>query len=143
MKVIDFTKKGNVIKLFLGENDCDDYWGDDWDNFPYEHNSGLVDDRFVKQVAEIPISLDYEVTSPEDDYSYNGNSPYSKEDFKNRKVPFIIIGKQDNSWSFLYSEELEKKYSIPLYYNDSLEEVLDKVSFCVLNGIIIKEYKIE
>ena len=29
MKIIDFETKGNVIKFYLGENSCDDYWGDD------------------------------------------------------------------------------------------------------------------
>ena len=32
--VIDFETRGNVIRLYYGNDP--DYWGDDWDDKPYE-----------------------------------------------------------------------------------------------------------
>ena len=40
MKIIDFEIKGNQVKFYLGSDNCDNYWGDDWDDKPYEHNAG-------------------------------------------------------------------------------------------------------
>ena len=31
MKIIDFDEKGNVVRFYLGDDNCEDYWGDDWD----------------------------------------------------------------------------------------------------------------
>ena len=49
MKIIDFDKKGNVVRFYLGEDVCNDYWGDDWNDAPYEHNAGTVYNRYVKE----------------------------------------------------------------------------------------------
>ena len=35
-EIIDFERKGNLIRLYLGKNGKQ--WGDDWVDFPYEHN---------------------------------------------------------------------------------------------------------
>lgn len=87
MKIIDFERKGNVVRFYLGADDCTDYWGDDWNDVPYEHNAGCVYDRFVLAHKDIAFPFDYAVLEP-----CNGecNSRYSKEDMKKRKVPCII-----------------------------------------------------
>ena len=41
MKIIDFAKKGNVVRFFLGKDDLKEWWGDDWDDCPYEHKYGV------------------------------------------------------------------------------------------------------
>ena len=35
MKVIDFERKGNVIRFYLGKDDLTEWWGDDWNDTPY------------------------------------------------------------------------------------------------------------
>ena len=76
MKIIDFEKKGNVVRFYLGEQTenwgwtnpeykdytgktptwlkpSDRYYGDDWDDKPYEHNAGTVYGEFIKGYKDI------------------------------------------------------------------------------------------
>lgn len=116
MKVIDFACCGNVIKLYLGEDNCNDYWGDDWDDAPYEHNAGCVYPEYVKECAEFAFPLRYDVCEACEGYS---NSPYSKEDMKNKKVPCIIVV-QHIDW-----KTVETKAEI--YFEDDIGEVCKKI----------------
>lgn len=88
MKIIDFECKGNVVRFYLGDNDCNDYWGDDWNDAPYEHNAGTVYDRFVKGYKDLVFPFDSLVLEP-----CNGawNSEYAKSDMIDRRVPCIIV----------------------------------------------------
>lgn len=42
--------------------------------------------------------MDYRLAEPADDYTYHGNTPYSKEDMKKRNVPCIIVIPDNDSW---------------------------------------------
>jgi len=140
MKIIDIKEYGHLIKLFLGKDDLIDYWGDDWNDTPYEHNAEEVYERFVEKTIEIPISTKFAIASPENDYTYMGNSPFSKEDFKNG-VPFLVIGKE-SSFDFLYSNEVNKNEKIAeIYYNDS-KNVEDSKNM-LLDAYVIQEEKVE
>ena len=91
MKIIDFERKGNVVRFYLGADDCNDYTGDDWNDRPYEHNAGSVYDEYVKGFMDIAFPFDYYVIEPSMDWSYRGNSPYCKDDFKARRAPCIVV----------------------------------------------------
>ena len=91
-KIGDFEKLGNVVRFYLVEESCNDYHGDDWDDVPYEHNAGVIYDEYVKKHIDIAFSLDYAVLEPGDSWS---NSPFSKESFRNKRVPCIIVAKRD------------------------------------------------
>ena len=98
MKIIDFARRGNVVRFFLGKNELKEWWGDDWDDTPYEHNAGPVYDRFVSGHVDIAFPFDYLVLEPCDG---EHNSPYCKEDMINRTVPCLITVPKDvvgNSW---------------------------------------------
>ena len=88
MKIIDFERKGNVVRFYLGKDDLTNWWGDDWDDVPYEHNAGKVYDKFVAGTKDITFDFDNLVLEPA-----NGtfNSQYSKESMVNRLVPCIIV----------------------------------------------------
>lgn len=151
MFLIDFEKKGNVIRLYFGEDD--QYWGDDWDDTPYEHNAGQVYDEFVKCYIDYAFPYTYFVTEPADDYGYRGNSPYSKQSMKDERCPCLIITKDDENYSELflsYSTLLsgedkkvrrENPQTLMLYFNT--EE--DKVDSLIKNiggvKIAYKEYR--
>lgn len=92
LKVIDWSAKGNVVRLYLGYPDCDGYWGDDWDDAPYEHNAGNVYDEYIVGFMDVAVGIGYDVTCPSDLYL---NSPYSKADFK-AGVPFAVISPCDD-----------------------------------------------
>lgn len=96
LKIIDFVKEGNLVKFYLGGVDCQDYWGDDWNDRPYDCNAGEVYDQFVKAEMDIVFPSDYNVCEPCD--SYASRVWYSKEDMKNRCVPCIVAHKVTNNW---------------------------------------------
>ena len=92
MKIIDVEVKGNAIRVYLGDDACDDYWGDDWNDTPYEHNAGRVYDKYVKSYFDILVPFDMGATTACDGYA---NSPYSKEDFKKGFIPCAYIVTKD------------------------------------------------
>ena len=121
MKIIDFHKRGNVIRLFLGDNDCDNYTGDDWDDVPYEHNAGHVYDEYVKGYIDIVVPFDCAVIEPSDDWCYNGNTPYCQNDFKNSTVPCLIICSEQvtqKEWGYpAYSKHIDDQECLPIFLN--------------------------
>lgn len=144
MKIIDFSKKGNVVRFYLGEKtegwgwtnkdykDCsgkmpdwlkpsETYYGDDWDDAPYEHNAGPVYDEFVKGHRDVAFPFDDLVLEPCDGES---NSPYCKDDFAARKVPCIIVvpasltgSRHWNDYNYWLGKAGIRKF----YYDDEME----------------------
>ena len=110
--VIDVARKGNVVRFYLGKKEgkwgwtnpnykdshgrtpdwlkpSDIYYGDDWDDAPYEHNAGPVYDEFIKGFIDIGFSYDCTIIEPCDN-AYHAPT-YSKEDMVNKKIPALII----------------------------------------------------
>ena len=121
MKIIDFEPKGNVIRFYLGDDDCADYWGDDWDDTPYEHNAGIVYEKYCGGYADIFVDWELSVLTPDKDWHYQMNSPFCKEDFKNRKAPCVIISRSDSWLGECYSEKLGDDSTIKFYFEDKIE----------------------
>lgn len=97
MKIIDFEKKGNVVRFYLGKDDLEDWGGDDWNDKPYEHNAGLVDDKYIVGYRDIAFPFDFVVVEPQDG-NWNGNSDWCKDDMKERKIPCIVAMLDDGDW---------------------------------------------
>ena len=139
MFLIDFEKAGNVVKLYFGENK--DYWGDDWDDRPYECNAGTVSQRFVNDIAEVAFTTLYTVIEPADDWHYNHGSPYTKEDMKKEKCPCLIILKQDedNRFEPCYSEFIGSRADdvLRIYFNTEKEDLCSQIEH--FGGIIISK----
>lgn len=132
MKIIDFEKKGNVVKFFLGRNDLKEWWGDDWDDRPYEHNAGEVYDKFVSAEIDVAFPSNWIVSEPADDYHYNGNSPYCKEDFIKRKAPCIVAYKpqEDEWWCYdEYSTLVSQDNAVKFYFGDKMDNTSKIVIF--------------
>lgn len=91
MKIIDFDKKGNLVRFYLGYDNCNDYWGDDWNDTPYEHNAGPVYDTYIKEYIDVCFPFDSVVLEPQNDWRCRGNSNYCKADMKDGIVPCIIV----------------------------------------------------
>ena len=124
MKIIDFEKRGNVIRFYCGKDDCDDYWGDDWNDRPYEHNAERVYSEYIEEYIDVAVDIDYHVMEPADDWRYNNNTPFSKQDMKKRSVPCIIVVPKDDSY---VSEEFNR-YAVSdnvdkIYFGDSIEKL--------------------
>lgn len=89
MKIIDFWRKGNVVRFYLGRDDLEEWYGDDWDDAPYEHNAGLVYEDYIVGYRDVAFNFDDLVLEPSCDYS--NNSIWAKDDMVARLVPCIIV----------------------------------------------------
>ena len=121
IKIIDFEKKGNLVRFYLGDDSLTDYWGDDWDDTPYEHNAGSVYTEFVKAVRDIAFPFDSFVLEPCDGTI---NSRYSKDDMKNGICPCIIVVPEELAKSSYYDtfEYWKSAKGVQRYYfNDVME----------------------
>ena len=54
--IIDFERKGNVVRFYIGDTNAN-YHGDDWNDRPYEHNAGTVYDRYIDHYVDIAFPL--------------------------------------------------------------------------------------
>ena len=126
MKIIDFEKHGDVVRFYLGADDCKDYWGDDWDDAPYEHNAGPVYDEYIKDYIDYVFPFGDFVLEPCDgEY----NSSYSKDHMKNHAIPCIIyVPKRltkclwDGQFNFWKGSPEVMKF----YFDDKLEVPEDR-----------------
>lgn len=91
MKIIDFEKKGNAVRFFLGADTLKMWYGDDWDDTPYEHNAGQVYEEFVSGVCDIYFPFDDIVVEPANDWHNGGNTRWCKDDMRERRVPCIVV----------------------------------------------------
>lgn len=118
MKIIDFRKKGNVVRFYLGADDCDDYWGDDWNDRPYESNAEKVNYKYIVGHRDIAFPIEYAVLEPCDGHV---NSPYTKEDMKKRRIPCIIaINDPTNWWEDEFDKNIGKDNTIKFYFGDKM-----------------------
>ena len=120
MKIIDFQPKGNAIRFYLGEDDCFDYWGDDWSDTPYEYHAGLVYEEYCVGFADFYVDFDLDVFTPAKDWRYGGSSPYCKEDFKKRKAPCVVIP-YESSWDSSYSTCVNSDDVMKFWFEDKME----------------------
>ena len=87
-KIIDCETKGNVIRFYLGDPNRTDYWGDDWDDAPFDCNAGRVYDEYVEAVKDVSFPFDCKVIEPD---SVHCSHYWSRENMKERKVPCLIV----------------------------------------------------
>ena len=121
MKIIDFERKGNVVRFFLGADDCFDYWGDDWDDAPYDCNAGQVYDRYIMGHKDVYFPFDSLVLEPE---SNRYNSWCTKEDMKKRKIPCIIVVPKEiheDTWDDSFSKFVGADGIQRFYFGDPME----------------------
>ena len=86
MKIIDIEKKGNAIRVLLGKDNLQDWYGDDWDN--RDENSPVYDE-FVIDHKDIVIPFKHSVHSPFDFYGQAERT--TKEMMKNKAIPLLVI----------------------------------------------------
>jgi hypothetical protein len=150
MKIIDFERKGNVVRFYLGEKTedwgwtrsdykrsdgttpdwlkpSDSYYGDDWDDRPYEHNAGQVYEEFIKGYKDVSFDFDDLVLEPCCG-AWNCNSRWCKDDMVARRVPCIIAVPKEihqYSWDDAF-DTWAGADGIKKYYFGDDESVLNK-----------------
>lgn len=139
MKLIDFEKKGNVARFYLGEDDEKNYGGDDWNDAPYDCNAGTVYDRFVAGHIDVSFPFDASVLEPCDGDS---NTIWSKDDMKDQKVPCLLVIPPDiakeehwNCWRFSYWVGARDVF--PFYFETSREDLIQMIRDA--KGVIVGE----
>lgn len=127
MKIIDWSAKGNMVRFFYGNDD--EFWGDDWGDYPYEHNAGLVYEQYISGIIDVAFPFDSVILEAEHDWRYRGNSPYSKKDFKDRKAPFlIVVPKEERNYDPVYSEYSGNEKCVRFYMNDTFDDFEEKLA---------------
>lgn len=119
-EIIDFDRKGNVIRFYLGKNG--DQWGDDWNDCPYDCNAGGVYPEYVTDVRDISLPFDWEVLEPKDGV---WNCAYSKEDMMRRKVPCLVLVSPsaiNNAYCYGgFDKYAVMEQTIKVYFGDTFE----------------------
>lgn len=87
MKIIDFERKGNVVRFYLGKDNATDYGGEGWGKYPYDR-AERVDEKHITGSADIAFPFDAMVLEPD---CGEECCSYSKEDMKAGIVPCIIV----------------------------------------------------
>ena len=135
-KIIDIDKCGNAVRFYLTKDEVclNEYWGDDWDDRPYEHNAGRVYGNYVDKVVDVFYHFDTFVTEASDDWHYGGNSPYCKEDFKDRKAPCLIVYEKNEDEKYYhstpeYSFLLGDERALKIYYGDSIKKAIATAAY--------------
>lgn len=142
MKIVDIARRGNVVRFYLGEKTkdwgwtdkdyknsdgstpdwlepCDRFYGDDWDDAPFEHNAGSVYPWFIKGTKDVAFPFDTMILEP----NYGDlNSSYCMDDFVDRKAPRLLIiskdaqdalyddGKGHSAWAYDDNFPLAKEF---------------------------------
>ena len=117
-KIIDFEKKGNVVRFYFGTDD--EYYGDEWGSIPYEGNAGKVGKDFIIRIVDVAFSYEYTVVEPADDVSYECGSPYCKRDMKNGDVPCILlIPDEIAGYEKTFLQYVGSQRVLKIYFNDT------------------------
>ena len=119
MKIIDFRKKGQTVRFYLGDDNDNEYYGDDWNDAPYEHNAGPVYDRFIRGYTDITFPFDDMVLEPADG---DFDSHFCKNDMKSRRTPCIIIVPENQvDWYDQFAHYVGTDNITRYYFGDKLE----------------------
>lgn len=122
MKIIDFERKGHLVRFYLGANDCTDYHGDDWDDVPYDCNAGVVYDEYIQGTVDITIPFDSLVLEPSSEW--NGSNTYwSKDDMKRRSIPCLIVVPYDlhhETWCDRFEDWVNDNRVEKFYFGDMI-----------------------
>lgn len=138
--IIDCEKKGNVVRFYLGNKNCTDYWGDDWNDRPYDCNAGAVYDQFILNTQDIAFPFGCKVLEPCDGVL---NCSYSKEDMKKRRVPCLVIVpekivKDGGYWKDSFYDWVGSDEVLKIFFGDQLSvleeklEIMKPVAECVI-----------
>lgn len=125
MKIIDWECKGNLVRFYLGDDECSEYWGDDWNDAPYEHNAGEVYSEYVAKIRDVAFPFEWKIAEPSAGHT---NSNYSKEAMKAGKVPILAVVPPPGSdgWEWLFEDILSLSSAVPIFMEQP-ESRLDEI----------------
>lgn len=130
VKLIDFELIGTqFIRLYTGLISLEDWYGDDWDDTPYEHNAGSVYSECVVYIIDIALPNYCEAHEPCEGHL---NSPYCKNDMKSNAIPMFVVCRLDTEYIIEYKgmtfeQVISNKNSLPIYMKDTAYKTILKL----------------
>lgn len=138
LKIIDFEKKGHLVRLYLGDKNLNEYYGDDWNDVPYDCNAGTVYDRFATGFIDVVFQFDSYVLEPSNEWISSGNCGYCKDDMKNRNMPCIVYVPYELDDGYFYdnfSRWVGSDNATKIYFEDTINVNERREVFCNNNKI--------
>lgn len=136
LKIIDFKKKGNVVRFYLGDKNLQEYNGDDWENVPYDCNAETVYREYITGSIDIVFPFDSYVLEPCNEWS---ECRYCKDNMKNRDVPCIVYVphySNDGYFDDCFGCWVGSDNAIRIYFNDNIEVNEKQEVFCNGNKVL-------
>ena len=127
--MIDIQKKGNLLRFCLGDDNCNDYYGDDWNDAPWQDNAGPVYNQVIKKIIDVVFNWEYTIED-----SYNTEYGYcTMEDIKAGLPYYFVTINTDTCWGKLVGvlnlntpeselRELLKKFNAKIIEEGALNE---------------------
>ena len=159
LEIIDILRKGNLIRFYLGKKEdkwgytnpdykdssgntpewlqpSETYYGDDWDDAPYDCNAGPVYEEFVKGYIDIAFDFDCRLLEPitPDTYKY-----WCKYDMVAKKIPCLIVLPANYEFpetyyntdehgcyapTFDFFNKLKDDKIVKIYFGDNIKKIL-------------------
>lgn len=135
LRVIDFEKKGNAIRLYLGDKNLEEYYGDGWEGVPYDCNAGTVYSEFITGSIDIVFPFDSYVLEPCNEW---GECRYCKDDMQNRDVPCIVYVPyvvSEGGFADCFNRWVGSDNVFKIYFNDTIEVNERQEVFCNGNKV--------
>ena len=132
MKLIDYELFGNVVRFYVGAEDLTDWYGDDWDDRPFEDNAGSVYDEYVTGYIDVAWNGDFVVSEPAGLY-------FSKDDMKARKIPMVAVAPilpDTYRWEYDYKTVVSSPNVARFYMGDNnvfTKQLVQNTGGAVLN----------
>ncbi len=133
MKVIDIERKGNVLRIYFGKDDLKFWYGDDWNDYPYEDNAGIVYKEFIIAYIDAYIPFNWDIVEA---CNYLGNEDYyfkkeyCKNDFRDGIIPFLYLVPTNELYgvTFLTQQRLQKSNKTQhICFTDTLDKVQEAI----------------
>lgn len=110
-----------VLKLYFGDDSVEGWYGDDWDDYPWESNAGAVYDRFVDHVVTVDVAG---VETSQLTESWRGCYGVCRLDQRDRSYPLIILSdRPSEDWIAMLAGEGSRK----IYMGDAKDDVLSAI----------------
>lgn len=114
LKLVDIEVFQDYAILYLGKLDMDDYYGDDWNDAPYDCNAGLVYSEFVEKIITVKMPEDLYIESFEE-YFYDLNMPITRNDQKWGIYPVAILKKTG-------------EHPVPIFFNMTYKQIMELIA---------------
>ena len=134
MKLIDYELFGNVVRFYVGAEDLTDWYGDDWDDRPFEDNAGSVYDEYVTGYIDVAWNGDFVVSEPAGLY-------FSKDDMKARKIPMVAVAlilPDTYRWEYDYKTVVSSPNVARFYMGDNNVFTIQLVQNT--GGVVLNEH---